>query len=531
MEAIKTYINGKIYTADKIKPWAEAFITMGDHFLAVGSNDEIKALHFKNSELIDLKGKLVMPGFIDSHAHIILGGFFLLNVDLTKCRSKLEFIEGIKKYANEHQTKWITGGNWNHQNWDEKVLPSKEWIDSFTEDTPVFLNRMDYHMGLANSTALKLAGITKDTQSPEGGLIAKDSLTGEPTGILKDSAMDLVSAVIPENTFFEYENALNAALSEAKRFGITSIHDITYKNHLRVFQKFEREKKLTARIYSIQPIKLFNDLINSEIENGLGSTTLKIGALKAFADGSLGSNTALFKEPYEDDPSTKGLPMDILSSGMLREIAIEADKNNLQLAVHAIGDLANSQVLDIYEEVTRVNPKKDRRFRLEHAQHMLPEDFQRCADLGVIVSAQPYHLYDDGAWAETKIGAERLKYSYAFRKFLDHNVRLAFGSDWSVVSLDPILGIHAAVNRFTAYGKYKNGLIPEEKITVKEAVDAYTSEAAFASFEENIKGSITPGKLADFVILSENIFEIPSEKIENVRIEQTYFNGNLIYKL
>ncbi len=525
----KAYTNGKIYTVNPAQPWAEAVITNGNKIVFVGTNKDCKSYIDDQTEVIDLEGRLMLPGFIDSHAHIVMGGFYLLSIDLSEVNSKQEFISSLKDYIEANPDKWITEGNWNHENWDGSPLPCKEWIDEFTPETPVFVVRMDYHMGLANSYALNLAGITKETPDPPGGAIVRDPETGEPTGMLKDKAMDLVYAVIPTPKDEDYENAINAALNEAKRFGVTSIHDITYKNHLKYLQRFEKRGELTCRVYSRLMIDLHQDLIDAEIEHNFGSDKLKIGSMKAFADGSLGSNTAWFFDPYDDEPDTCGLAMEKMQDGRLKQWMLECDRNKLQLSIHAIGDRAVSELIDIVEEMKKNNDLWDRRFRLEHAQHIRHDDIKRCADLDIIVSAQPYHLFYDGDYLEKKLGEQRIKDSYTFNSFIKNNVKLCFGSDWSVVSLNPMTGIYSAVKRNSLNGKNETGIVPEEIITVEEAVKCYTINGAYAAYTEDKLGSIEPGKLADFVVLHENIFEIAHDRIKNVEVDFTIFDGNIVY--
>ncbi|MCU7525791.1 MAG: amidohydrolase [Ignavibacteria bacterium] len=526
----KAFINGKVYTVNEKQPYAEAVITRNNRIFFAGSTEEAKHFITPETEVIDLKGKLMLPGFIDNHVHFISGGFYKLGVDLRHAKSTDEFKTMLKDYVSTNGGRWVTGGDWDHEAWEKNDLPVKEWIDSFTPNTPVLVSRFDGHMALANSYALKLAGITKDTPSPEGGLIVKDKATGEPTGILKDNAMSLVFAVIPEPGEEEYDRALKAALNEAKKNGFTSVQDITYSNDLKTYQKFEKEGSLTCRIYTRLPIADCDNLIGSGIRYNFGSEKLKIGSLKAFADGSLGSSTALFFEPYAQDTSTTGLAMDYVTDGRLKSWALKSDKAGLQLSIHAIGDKANSLILDIFEEVVKANPKWDRRFRIEHAQHVRPEDVKRFKEMNVIASVQPYHLIDDGCWAEKRIGKERLRNTYPFRSFIDNGVKVCFGSDWSVAPLDPIMGIYAAVTRSTLDGKHPEGWIPEEKISVEEAIKCYTINNAYASFEEDIKGSIEAGKLADLVVLSEDILSVDPAKIKDVKVDMTIFDGDIIYK-
>jgi predicted amidohydrolase YtcJ len=322
---------------------------------------------------------------------------------------------------------------------------------------------------------------------------------------------------------------LLAALNEAKRLGITSVQDITYGDALTAFLKAKNEDKLTCRIFTRWPISDYKDHIEKNIKVGYGDDLIRMGSLKAFADGSLGSSTAWFFDRYDQDTLTTGLAMDIITDGSMEKWCLDADKNNLQLYVHAIGDKANSYMLDLYEKIINENTKWDRRFRLEHAQHVRFEDIPRFAELGVVASVQPYHCIDDGVWAEKRIGPERIKYTYPFKSFLDAGVKLCFGTDWYVAPLNPLLGIYAAVTRRTLDDKNPDGWIPEQKISVEDAVKCYTINSAYASFEENMKGSIEVGKLADLIVLSDDILTIDPVKIKDVNVEMTVFDGNIIF--
>jgi hypothetical protein len=524
------FINGKIYTVNPSQPYAEAVLIEGNKIQFVGSNDEIKKFIDNSTNVVDLKNKLMLPGFIDNHVHFIGGGAYLLGIDLRPANSTDEFRKLLSDYAKKYPTKWITGGYWDHEKWEKKDLPTKELIDDITLTTPVFVERLDGHMGLANSYALKLAGITKATESPEGGLIVKDPVTGEPTGILKDNAMTLIYNVIPPATDEENYDACIEALEEAKKLGITSVQDITYNDALNVFRKIKSEGKLTCRIYTRWPISDYQFLVDQKITAGTGDELIKMGSLKAFADGSLGSSTAWFFEKYNQDTTTYGLPMDIISDGSMEKWCADADKNHLQLSVHAIGDRANSYMLDLFEKIINQNPKWDRRFRIEHAQHVRFKDIKRFTELGVIASVQPYHCIDDGVWAEKRIGPERIKYTYPFKSFLDAGVKLCFGTDWYVAPLNPLLGIYAAVTRRTLDEKNPDGWIPEQRISVEDAIKCYTINSAYAAFEENIKGSIEPGKLADLIVLSEDILTINPVRIKDVHVTITVFDGRIIFE-
>ena len=528
--AERIYTHGNIWTVDKSNPTAEAVAVAGGRILAVGTEDEIKKLAGPHTAIVDLNGKRMLPGFIDNHTHFMSGGFQLQSVDLRYANNEDVFAHLIKERAEKYPSRWITGGDWDHDRWNGGHLPTKELIDKFTPTTPVFVNRYDGHMALANSYALRLAGVTRDTPDPPGGTIVKDPATGEPTGVLKDEAMSFVYKIIPDPSEEEMMEAARLALAEARKYGLTGIQDMSSASDLRVYQKLKVQGELTARFYSRLPISQFEHLIGTGIRVPFGDEWIHLGSLKAFADGSLGSSTALFFEPFTSDPTTHGLPSDIVINGTLTTWARSADSAGLQLSIHAIGDSANSLMLDMFEKIVQVNPKWDRRFRLEHAQHIQPKDFKRFARLGVIASVQPYHAIDDGRWAEKRIGHERCKTTYAFRTFHDNGVKICFGSDWTVAPLNPLLGIYAAVTRRTLDDANPDGWFPEQKISVQEAIEAYTINNAYAAFEENEKGSITPGKLADFVVLSDDILSIDPIKIRDVNVEMTILGGNIIYK-
>jgi len=522
------FINAKVYTVNPKQPLAEAVVTQQGKIIFVGSNVAAKKRVKDKKLVVDCHGKLMLPGFIDDHTHFVNGGFYLLGINLRDARSTSAFINNIKNYVGAHKSEWIVGGDWDHEAWEIKDLPTKSMIDSISPNTPVFVGRFDGHMALANSYALKLAGINKNTPSPAGGIIVKDSL-GEPTGILKDNAMDLVHKVIPTPSPAQYEQALERALQEAKEKGVTSVQDITLNNDLRTYQAFYKKGKLTCRIYTRMPISSYKFLVNEKITAGSGNSMLRLGSLKAFADGSLGSSTALFFEPYNQDTSTRGIPMDIVTNGKLREWALDADKNHLQISVHAIGDSANFWILNLFEEIIKTNPAWDRRFRIEHAQHIRFSDIGRMAKMGVIASVQPYHAIDDGVWAEKRIG-NRIKYTYPFKAFLDSGVKTGFGSDWTVAPINPLLGIYAAVTRRTLDEKNPDGWIPEQKITVAQAIQCYTINNAYAAFEEKQKGSIEVGKFADLVMLDEDILLIDPVKIRDVHVIMTVLGGKVIYE-
>lgn len=524
-------INGSVWTGNPSQQTAEAVAVKGEKILEVGSTSKIKNFISKETDVINLEGKLLLPGFIDSHTHFLDGGFSLLSLDLRQAWSREEFVRLIGERANElKKGEWILNGDWDHQQFTPPELPKKEWIDSVTPFNPVCVNRHDGHMVLVNSLALSLAGITRDTPSPEGGEILKDPETGEPTGILRDAAMGLVLRHGPEPGLEEKMKAARKALEKAAACGLTSIHDMSSFSNFEVYQQLLREGRLSARItvyIQIPEVEQFYSLKEKADENPF----LKLGGLKGFVDGSLGSSTALFFEPYTHNPQKQGiLHAHMFPEGIMEKRIRMADKDGLQVAIHAIGDRANHIILDIFERVMEENKKRDRRWRVEHAQHLLPQDMERMGKLGIIASVQPFHAIDDGRWAEKRIGKERCRFAYAFRSLLDKGVLLACGSDWTVAPLNPLSGIYAAVTRRTTDGKNPQGWYPEEKISVEEAVRAYTLNGAYAEFAEEVKGSIEKGKLADLVVLERNIFSVPPEEIKDVGVKITILGGRIIYR-
>jgi hypothetical protein len=540
-------LDGKVWTGEPpegtrgdTKPRAQAVAIAAGRILAVGTSREVLRLAGRNTYVIRLNGRLVMPGFVDSHVHFLGGGFQLLRLDLKNVRSEAEFVRRIGEKARSlPRGRWLLGGNWDEEGWPSAKLPTRWEIDAVTMDTPVFLRRYDGHAALANSLALNLAGVTRDTPEPSDGVIVRDAASGEPTGILKDAAMALVEKVIPRPSIEETEEAVRTALCEANRLGVTSVQNITmdedlprgsFTEEIQLLRRAEREGWLTVRQYVVIPVAHWKRLAETGVSQGMGSEWLRLGAIKAYADGSLGSATAWMFDAFDDAPGVRGLPMALMDPpARMEEIVREAQRARIQPCIHAIGDRAVAEMLDLYVRVGGTAAPVAR-FRIEHAQHVRAEDFARFAQLGVIASMQPYHAIDDGRWAEKRLGRKRSRSSYAWRSMLDAGVRLAFGSDWPVAPLSPMLGIYAAVTRATLDGKHPNGWVPEERITVEEAVRAYTSGSAYAAFEENEKGTIAPGKLADLVVLSEDIFSIPPEQIKDVKVLLVLVGGRIVFQ-
>jgi predicted amidohydrolase YtcJ len=521
----KIYVNGRFWTGRGDNSYVQALALSGERIVATGTTAEISARSTPATQVADLKGAFVTPGFIDCHVHFLTGGFALQQVDLRDAATPAEFSRRIAAAARARPGKWITDGNWDHQLWGG-TLPSRDWIDRDTPTSPVFVSRLDGHMALVNSVSLKLAGITAATPDPEGGVIVRNK-DGTPTGILKDGALDLVTKVMPPPSDADMDEALVKATDHALRHGVTQVHDMGVgPGDWRSPQTYRRAlaaHRLRLRIYSFAPLADWQRSANLVGSEGRGSDWLRWGSLKGFVDGSLGSGTAWFHEAYSDAPGNTGLT--IQAPEVLYQRIDAADRAGLHIAVHAIGDRANDWLLESYAKIEAAHGPRDRRFRIEHAQHLTQAAIQRFKPLGVIASMQPYHAIDDGRWAEKRIGAERLKGTYAFRSLIDAGAHVSFGSDWPVAPIEPLLGIYAAVTRRTIDGANPSGWRPEQKISVAEALHGYTSEAAYAGYQEKTVGVIASGYLADFVVLSRNLFEIEPVAIQSVKVLRTVVGG------
>lgn len=498
----------------------------GGRIVAVGSDAEIERYRGPRTQTIRLAGRRVVPGFMDNHTHFIAGGLTLGGVDLRDAATPREFARRIAQHARRHPDRWVLGGTWDHELWGGE-LPHRRWIDSLTPRTPVFVRRLDGHMGLANSRALELAGITAATPDPPGGTIVRDP-DGQPTGILKDAAQDLVERVIPQPSEEELDEALDRAQRHALERGVTLITDMGTWAGLETYRRAYRRGRLLLRVYSVVPLSEWRRLAELVQREGRGDSRLFWGGVKAFVDGSLGSSTAWFYDPYADDSANRGLV--VSDTAQLWRDIVSADSAGLQVMVHAIGDRANDWLLDAFRSARALNGPKDRRFRIEHAQHLTEEAIRRIAQDGVIASMQPYHAIDDGRWAEKRIGPERIKTTYAFRDLLDAGARITFGSDWTVAPIDPLLGIYAAVTRRTIDGANPQGWVPEQKITVEEALVAYTANNAYAGFLERELGTIEPGKLADLVVLSGDLLEVDPARIPELKVDLTIVEGKVVYR-
>jgi len=523
--------NARIWTVDPALPTAQAVAIIGDRIVAVGSSAEIDAWRGSQTHVIDASGKRLVPGFNDAHVHFVDGGEQLDSVQLTDATSSDEFVRRIAAFARALPNgDWIKEGDWDETKWIPAQLPTRQMIDAVTPDNPVFVYRYDGHMALANSIALKLAGITAQTPDPPGGVIVRDA-QGNPTGALKDAAVNFVEKIIPPLSHEQRLHAARRALAYAASLGVTSVqHMNPNRADIAVYSELDDLGELTTRIYAAPLIDEVDDQVKIGFRRAFGDSFLRIGAVKAYADGSLGSRTAYFFDPYTDEPGNRGLLSELMQPlSLMRERMMKADAAGLQVCTHAIGDRGISMILDLYQEIVQAHGSADRRLRIEHAQHMAAKDFDRFAQLHVIASVQPYQAIDDGRWAEARIGHDRASRTYAFRTFLNHGVHLAFGTDWDVAPLNPLLGIDAAVTRATLDGKNPAGWFPEQKLTVAEAVEAYTMGSAYAEFQEKEKGSITRGKLADMVLLSDDIFSIVPEKIRDVKVAETIVGGKVVW--
>jgi predicted amidohydrolase YtcJ len=539
VEADLVLINGNIVTLDKNNPRAEALAVKGDTIVAVGSNKEIKTyIDKKETEIIDLQGKLALPGFNDGHVHFIYGGHALMSVSLDRVTSFDEIQRRIQeKIDDKKDGEWISGRGWDQEILPEKKWPSKELIDEVAPNNPVTLSRICGHCTLVNSYVLRISGITKDTPNPPGGVIVKDPVTGEPTGILHEKAMDLIKRPqLPDEESHEMDKkAVKLAVKEAARFGVTSVHDLDGK--IGVFKELLDDGELKVRVYtgealasSPEKLQEYKEWKQMLVDN---NHMLKFGVIKGFIDGSLGSSTALLAEPYKNDPSTSGLML--MTQEELNDIVALYDGENFQVAIHAIGDKGVNVVLNAFEEAIKRNGQRDVRHRIEHATAILPGDIPRFDGLGVIGSVQPVFGPSYGqtiqSFFEDRMGQERAKFTNIWKTLARAKARLAFGTDWPVESLNPMEGIYSAVSRKSITDKTGQAWLQDESLSVMEAIECYTLGSAYATFEEEIKGSLKEGKLADIVVLSKDLLTIPEEEILNTTVVYTILGGKIIYPL
>ena len=517
MEAESVFINGSIFTP---LGKAEALAIHSGRIMKVGTNEEISPLIGPRTKVIDLKGKTVLPGLIDAHVHLSSYGLALAQLDLRGTKSIEELKSMVRKRAiSLSKGEWILGRGWDQELFEERRYPTRWDLDEVAPDNPVFLKRVCGHLCVVNSKALEIASITKETKDPPRGKIDRDE-SGEPTGILRENAIDIVYKKIPPPNLEQLEEALARAIKEAVKRGLTTIHFICsdrFPDELRALQLLRKEGRLLLRIYLIPPYDFLEKLEEIGIFTGFGDSMLKIGAIKIIEDGSLGGRTAALEEPYTDMPDKKG--MLIYSPEELREMVLKIHKAGFQAAIHAIGDRAIRVTLDAIENAVKLMPR-DHRHRIEHASVLNPKLIERMKKLNVVAVCQPHFIFSD-FWAKERVGPERARWVYALKSLME-NVIVAGSSDCPVEPIDPLKGIWAAVTR---------PYLPEnEKLTVEEAIEIYTKGGAYASFEEEEKGTIEEGKLADFIILSDDPTKIEPERIKDIKVEMTIVGGRVVYE-
>jgi predicted amidohydrolase YtcJ len=529
-------INGKVLTIDKKNPITQAIAVRGERIIAVGNTRDISLfIEMETTMVIDAGGRLVMPGFNDAHVH-----FGPLDPDYIELRYTTDPSTITKKVKEQvaisKPGELIEGGHWEHEMFTDKQWPSKELIDKVSPDNPVILSRADGHSKLVNSYVLKASGITKNTPNPFGGEIQKDPLTGEPTGILKENAEGLIKtgAVKTERTAEEENTRLwqgyLLAMKEARELGVTSVQ-IPGGADFDAYERLQKENLLTCRIDIGKPLtadtillKDYNDIEKKFPKDG---NWIRFGYLKAFIDGTIGSGTALMFEPFSDNPGTSGLAM--MPYKEFENMVVAADKYGFQIGVHSIGDKGNNWTLNAFEKAQGVNGKRDSRHRDEHAQTLLLSDIPRFAKLGVIPSMQPTHCISDKKFCEKRIGAQRAKGAYAWKRLADTGAHLAFGTDYQVEPLNPMEGLYASVTRKDRLGEDGEGWFPEQKITMEDAIRYYTLGSAYAQFMEDRKGMIKPGYLADIIIVDKDLLTIPENEIMKTKVDYTITGGKVVY--
>lgn len=521
--------NGNIYTVDPHLGRVEALAISEGKIVAAGTNAEIEPWVGPRTKVLDLAGKFVMPGFNDAHTHFGSGGQRLLAVNLGGTRSLGEFQERIRARVRETPPgEWIQGGGWDESLWPENRIPTRADLDAVSTQHPMVFSRVDGHSVVVNSAALSKAGITRETQPPYGGAIVKDA-SGEPTGWLKDAATELVEKLVPAPSREQRQRGLRLALQEAARRGVTSIQDNSDWEDFLAFRALKEEGKLTLRVTEWLPfLAPLEKLEAMRREGGSTDPWLKTGALKAVTDGSGGSRSAAMLAPFADDPANRGLLL--IEPEQLKKMVLERDAAGFQITLHAIGDYANRLALDAFELALKTNGRRDARHKIEHAQFLDRADVPRFQALGVIASMQPSHVLSDIRWAPKILGPAREYEAYAWNSVLKTGARLAFGTDFPVEPLNPLRGLYASVSREAEGGGPAGGWLPEEKISIADAIRAYTWGSAYAEFEEQRKGTLAPGKLADLVVLSQDVTRVPASEILRTEVLLTMVGGKIVYE-
>ena len=511
-------LDGNVITLNSKQPKAEAIAIQNGKIIAVGSNKEIRRYIDKKTRMIDAKNKMVIPGFVDCHVHMTGFGQFLHALNLRNAESIREMQQKLREYAQKNPEKnWILGGRWDQDKFTEKRYPTCWDLDAAVVDKPVFLIRVCGHLGVANSKALQLAGITKETRVNDGK-IDLDEATGEPNGIIRENALELVWKAIPKPSSKELEESCISACKKAVEAGLTGVHWIVGSaEEIRIIQKLYLKGKLPLRVYLGIPVDLLDELVNLGLLTGFGNDMIKIGFVKVFSDGSLGARTAALKEPYSDKPEARGILL--YTQKKLNRLVWKAHKAGLQLGVHAIGDRAVETVIKAFENALKKHPRENHRHRIEHCSVLNPRLIKRMKRLGLIASVQPHFIVSD-FWVADRVGKHRARWVYSFKTLMKEGLIVTSGSDCPVEPINPLLGIWAAVARKS---------FVEENLTVEEALKTYTLNAAYASFDENNKGTIEVGKFADLTVLSDDLFDVPPDKIKRVKVEMTIVNGKIVY--
>ena len=532
-------LNGRVYTADGAGTMAEAVAVQGNKILHVGTSREVQRLRRRQTVVVDARGGAVLPGFNDSHVHFLSGGLALGQVDLLDAKTQPQIEDTVREWAAAHPDReWVTGRGWYYEPFTGG-LPTRQILDALVPDRPAYLTSYDGHTGWANSRALKLAGISRRTVNPPHGIVVKDPRTGEPTGVLKEAAMRLIAPILPQSSRAEKIAAIRAATIEAHRRGVTSVQNASGSpEELEIYGELRERDALDIRVYAAlsappevtaEGLDAFDDLRKKFADDPV----FKAGAIKLMADGVVESHTAAMLEPYSNRPAVRGEPR--MSADELNRVVAELDKRGWQVMIHAIGDRAIRMALDAYARVAEVNPMppRGRRHRIEHIETTDPADIPRFGRLGVIASMQPFHGLPDpaqiGLW-RTNLGEDRASRAWVYRSIMSHKAVVAFGSDWPVVTLDPLLGLHVAVNRTTPDGEPEGGWPAGERISLPQALDAYTRGAAWASFDEHRKGTLARDMLADLVILTKDIFSLPPSRLAETDVAVTIFDGKVVYQ-
>ncbi len=527
-KADKAFINGNIYTLDENIPIAEALAVKGEKIIFVGSNERAKEMIGKDTIVFDLKGKTVVPGFIDAHVHFFSYGSSLKELNFVGTKSISEIVEIVKNnLSNFKPGEWITGHGWDHEDWEKKEFPTHREISEITPENPVYFTRVDGHAGWANRKAMEIAGITKETKDPPGGKIIR-SEKGEPTGVFIDSAQNLIEKHIPERSRDWKKDAVIRAQEACIKLGLTEVHEAgTSEENIEIYRELIKEGKLKIKIYAMLSGDEHFEKYKGKPPVIREGGKLTIRAIKLFMDGALGSKGAALFEPYSDDPGNSGLLL--MNESKLYQITKFALIGGYQVCVHAIGDKANFMTLNAFEKAIKETGAKDHRLRIEHAQVVRPEDMHRFSELGIIPSMQPTHATSDMYWAEKRLGYERAKGAYAWKSIMKKGAKIAGGSDFPVENPNPLWGFFAAITRYDHTGWPEGGWHPDEKMTREDALRCFTINAAYSAFEEGLKGSLKPGMLADFVVLSKDIMTIPEMEILKTEVLMTVIDGEIVY--